>query len=223
MTAHTDTDSPAGTFAQTLRERSYDMHQQAEGASFTASLLDGEVSQDGYAAMVAQHLHIYTALEAVADVLRNDPIAGRFITERLNRAPELHRDLQFLLGPDWRREAEMLPATVRYVARIHEIADWPAGFVAHHYTRYLGDLSGGLAIGKRVARAYQLPEGSPGVSFYRFTEIESPKRFKDTYRAELDTLPWTAAERERVIDEVLRAYRHNTEVFAELANLEGLT
>ena len=29
--------------------------------------------------------------------------------------------------------------------------------------------------------------------------------------------PWDAAERERVIDEVLLAYRFNTEVFADLA------
>lgn len=30
-------------------------------------------------------------------------------------------------------------------------------------------------------------------------------------------MPWDAAERERVIDEVLLAYRFNTELFADLA------
>jgi heme oxygenase len=32
------------------------------------------------------------------------------------------------------------------VQRIHETAARPGGFVAHHYTRYLGDLPGGQVI-----------------------------------------------------------------------------
>ncbi|GAA1828589.1 biliverdin-producing heme oxygenase [Actinomadura chokoriensis] len=30
--------------------------------------------------------------------------------------------------------------------------DWPA----HHYTRYLGDLSGGQVIGARIVRGYRI-------------------------------------------------------------------
>ena len=41
--------------------------------------------------------------------------------------------------------------------------------------------------------------------------------FKEVYREQLDAAPWDAAEQERVIDEVLLAYRFNTELFEDLA------
>ena len=58
---------------------------------------------------------------------------------------------------------------------------------------------------------------SNGVGFYLFDEIADPQEFKQTYRDELDRVTWDAAERERVIDEVLLAYRFNTELFDDLA------
>jgi heme oxygenase len=38
----------------------------------------------------------------------------------------------------------------------------------------------------------------------------------------LDAAPWDSAEQERVIDEVLRAYRFNTELFEDLARAKGV-
>ena len=40
---------------------------------------------------------------------------------------------------------------------------------------------------------------------------------KQVKREQLDAAPWDAAEAERVIDEVLLAYRFNTDLFADLA------
>jgi heme oxygenase len=62
---------------------------------------------------------------------------------------------------------------------------------------------------------------SNGVGFYLFDEIADPKEFKQTYRDELDRVTWDAAERERVIDEVLLAYRFNTELFDDLARAKA--
>ena len=56
-----------------------------------------------------------------------------------------------------------------------------------------------------------------GIGFYLFAEIADPKAFKDVYREQLDAAPWDAAEQERVIDEVLLAYRFNTDLFEDLA------
>lgn len=206
------------SFSQALRARSWDMHRQAEGASFMSSLMDGQVDRAGYAAMVTQHLFIYEALEGVAETLREDSVAGPFITDDLTRLPSIRADLAFLMGPEWAGAAVPLDSTRRYVEQVRATASWPAGFVAHHYTRYLGDLSGGLAIGATVARTYGFVPGGDGVRFYRFERVAKPKVFKDEYRARLDSVPWTADERDRVIDEVLAAYRLNTEVFAELGS-----
>lgn len=201
------------TFSQALRERSWDLHRRAEGAGFMSALMDGRIDRSGYAAMVTQHLFIYEALEAVAESMRDDPVAGPFVSDQLTRVPSIRADLAHLLGPDAVDDLQPLPATRRYAERIRVTAQWPGGFVAHHYTRYLGDLSGGLAIGATIARTYGFESGGDGVRFYRFQGITKPKLFKDEYRARLDTAPWSPDERDRVIDEVLVAYQLNTEVF----------
>jgi len=181
-----------------------------------SSLLRGERSRDDYISLVAQHYFIYRALEAATDRMRTDPVASRFISDRLTRLPALESDLAFLIGDDWRERIAPLPSTARYVARIEEVGStWPGGFVAHHYTRYLGDLSGGLHIGRVIKRQFGFETN--GIGFYVFGDIADPAAFKDVYRQELDAAPWDEAEKERVIGEVLLAYRFNTEVFEDLA------
>ena len=96
---------------------------------------------------------------------------------------------------------------------------WVGGFVAHHYTRYLGDLSGGLFIGKLMQRRFGFDTN--GIGFYIFADIADPKEFKEHYRVQLDSAPWDEAEKERVIDEVLLAYRFNTELFEDLARAKA--
>ncbi len=55
-----------------------------------------------------------------------------------------------------------------------------------------------------------------GVGFYVFDDIADPRAFKDVYREQLDAVPWDDEERERVVDEVLRAYQFNTDLFQDL-------
>jgi heme oxygenase len=60
-----------------------------------------------------------------------------------------------------------------------------------------------------------------GILFYLFDQIADPKSFKETYREQLDAAGWDDAERERVIGEVLNAYRLNTEVFEDLSRAKA--
>ncbi|MGW9114078.1 biliverdin-producing heme oxygenase [Microbacterium sp. NPDC055683] len=203
-----------------IRTRSQAAHSSSEGAGFMSSLLRGERTRDDYISLVAQHYFIYSALEAATERMRDEPVAARFISDKLTRLPALEADLAFLLGGGWRERIAPLPATARYVARIEQVgATWAGGFVAHHYTRYLGDLSGGLHIGRVIRRQFGFETN--GIGFYLFGDIADPTAFKDHYRDELDAAPWDDAEKERVIDEVLLAYRFNTEVFEELAIERG--
>ncbi|MCC4909479.1 heme oxygenase (biliverdin-producing) [Microbacterium sp. cx-59] len=208
------------SFSAALRERSSGAHSGSEGAGFMSDLIKGEGTRDDYINLVAQHWFIYEALEGAADRMRRDPVASVFISEKLTRLPALEADLEFLVGPDWRERIAPLPTTQRYVDRIRQVgATWAGGFVAHHYTRYLGDLSGGLFIGKLMQRRFGFDTN--GIGFYIFGDIADPKAFKDVYRLQLDAVPWDDDERERVIDEVLQAYRFNTELFEDLARAKA--
>lgn len=86
--------------------------------------------------------------------------------------------------------------------------------MAHHYVRYLGDLSGGQAIGRMLDRAFGL--GGAGLSFYDFPM--RPKPYKDAYRARLDELGLSSRENVRIVDEVKIAFGLNQAVFDELSD-----
>jgi heme oxygenase len=207
-------------FSQALRERTRGGHSASEGANFMDDLMTGKGSRDDYISLVAQHYFIYAALEAAAEKMKDDANAAAFITPQLTRLPALEADLLFLLGDDWRSLIAPLPTTTRYVDRIETVAaTWSGGFIAHHYTRYLGDLSGGQIIRTLMQRQFGFETN--GVGFYLFDQIAKPKEFKDVYRAQLDAVTWSEEERERVIDEVMVAYRFNTELFVDLADAKA--
>jgi heme oxygenase len=204
-------------FSQALRERTWSGHGESEGAGFMHDLMTGTGTREDYVALVVQHYIVYEAIESAAERFRDNPEARPFLSDQLTRMPALEADLAFLLGDDWRGQIAPLPTTERYVARIREIEaeGWAGGFVAHHYTRYLGDLSGGQAIGRLMKRHFGFETN--GILFYLFDQIADPKAFKETYREQLDAAAWDAVERERVIDEVIYAYRLNTELFEDLS------
>jgi heme oxygenase (biliverdin-producing, ferredoxin) len=140
------------------------------------------------------------------------------VLDELNRVPHLKADLGQLIGDGWPAQASRLrvPATERYVTRIREAASWPGGFIAHHYVRYLGDLSGGQVILSGITRIYG-PGSHRYTRFYVFDGIGKLKPFRDRYRELLDRAPLTPAEQQRVITEAVTAFELNTAVFADLA------
>jgi heme oxygenase len=207
-------DGPKG-FHQVLRERSWAHHQTAEGSGFLDLLLKGELNRDAYIEMTAQHYWMYEVLEEAAAVMRENPVAAPFCPAELTRMPALERDMEFLVGADWKTKHPANPANVRYRERMREMCfDWPGGFVAHHYTRYLGDMSGGQWIAKRMRKLYDLP-GNQGSEFYVFDQLGDLDEFKNGYRASMDNAPWDADEQERVIQEVLWAYDINSAVLTD--------
>jgi heme oxygenase len=166
--------------------------------------------------MLGQHYFVYQVLEEAADFMRSDLIAGPFVSDRLPRLPALESDLRHYLGENWAKTIRPSAATKRYQARLREVCfDWPGGFVAHHYTRYLADLSGGQAIRSITSRRLG-STGGEGFAFLTFDDIPNKQTFKNAYRTLLDTAGWDAGEQQRIIAEVRRAYRLNVSVLDEL-------
>src|SRR5688572_29291552 len=130
-------------------------HDAAQGSGFLDALTAGTLPRQAYADLVAQHWFIYETLERAAEVMAGDPVAGAFVFPELTRLPALNADIAALFGPE--PQLSELPATQEYCERLRAVAfDRPWGFIAHHYTRYLGDLSGGQYLGPAIARAYGL-------------------------------------------------------------------
>ncbi|MWV51156.1 biliverdin-producing heme oxygenase [Rathayibacter sp. VKM Ac-2803] len=203
-------------FSEALRERIGQSGADDEGAAFMTALMTGSGSRDDYIAMISQHYFVYEALEAVADSMADDPVAAVFLSPQLTRLPAIAEDLRFLVGEDWRERIAPLPSTAEYVERIRTVADgWSGGFIAHHYTRYLGDLSGCAIVRTLLQRRFGFETN--GVGFFLYAEIAAPSAFRAVYREQLDAAGWDDAERDRVIAEVAEAYRLTSELFRELA------
>jgi heme oxygenase len=209
------------SFSTRLRTFDWLDHQAAAADRYGSALVAGELGRERYADHLAQHYLIYEVLEQAAAAMRTDPVAGPFVDDALSRLPALRADLTFLLGPGWARQITPRRATDEYRARIREVC-WrtPAWFIAHHYTRCLGDLSRGLLIGEAVAKAYGLT-GGEGTAFYRFDAIRDPHGYESAYRLRLDALPLDETARAGLVGEVAVAHRHTYAVLAELAREPG--
>lgn len=143
------------SFSTVIRTASHEQHVEAETSTFMSDLLGGRLGVDAYARYTEQLWFVYEALETGAGRLASDAVAGPFIQAELFRLPALERDLEHLRGADWRSGLTALPATQAYADRVRECAEeWPAGYIAHHYTRYLGDLSGGQIIRDKAERTW---------------------------------------------------------------------
>lgn len=200
--------------AALIREASAEDHRATESRGFITRLMGGSLSLADYTRYLAQFGWVYEALESRAtdDVPVFDPL--------LRRLPRIEADLAALGATDWRAEFAPLPATRAYAEHLRGLVnsadplDHTVRYLAHHYSRYLGDLSGGQAIAALVARHYgATPEQ---LSFYDFSELGNVVQAKRDYRDRLNALALDAVQIDALIAEVAVAFRSNGAIFDEL-------
>jgi heme oxygenase len=194
-------------FSQLLRERTAGVHAEAENAPFLLALAHGRVTRAGVIGLLQRLLPVYDALEGLAPRWADDPAVGPLLVPGLARSGRLRRDLA-ALGAD---PTVHSVAARDYAARIVLAgATSPQAYVAHHYTRYLGDLSGGQIISAALRRELDLE-----LEFLSFPQLRGPA-VKRSYREHLDALPWSLAEQDAAVAEAGVAFAHNRAIAAEL-------
>mgnify|MGYP005843144573 CR=1 FL=1 len=202
--------------ATLLREGTKKSHTMAENVGFVKCFLKGVVEKTSYRKLVSNLYFVYQAMEEEMAKLTDHPIVGQIYFSELNREKSLEKDLYYYYGPNWRQEIKLSPAGSAYVQRIHTIASQqPELLVAHSYTRYLGDLSGGQILKKIAQQAMNLEEGS-GTAFYEFENISDEKAFKTQYRQALNELDVDQATADQIVVEANEAFKMNMKMFQEL-------
>ncbi len=202
--------------ASQLREGTKKSHTMAENTGFVSCFLKGVVDKMSYRRLVANLYVLYSAMEEEIGRLKDHPVVGPIAFDALNRKAVLEQDMAFYFGSDWRQQLQPTPGAVEYVNRVRQVArETPELLVGHHYTRYIGDLSGGQILKNIAQKAMNLGEHD-GLRFYEFDAIDDEKAFKVNYRATLDHLPIDQAMADRIVEEANHAFHLNMKMFQEL-------
>ena len=202
------------TFSKKIKKDTSKSHSMAENTGFVTNFLAGVVDKESYKQLIADFYFIYTALEEQVDKFKDDPFIAPIAFDELKRVPALEKDCEFYWGENWRNTISPTDACKNYVKRVRKIS--PKFLVGHHYTRYLGDLSGGQIL-RNIANKSMNLDGK-GLAFYDFEGIPNAKGFKERYRHALDNLPITWSDGELIINEANYAFKLNMDVFDEIGS-----
>lgn len=201
-------------------------HQAAEDVHFVKNFVQGKIDRTLYADMILGLAHVYAKLELLLEEHASVSFPTCHFPDKLNRTAALREDVDFWHGihTSSLSSLPMSPATRDYIDRLDAIAATnPLLLLAHAYTRYLGDLSGGKVLARVARRALNLGKHD-GLAFYDFEHIPSAKVFKDEYRRALDNLNLTSQDVHALVQEANVAFLLNMRLFEELdvkANVPG--
>lgn len=207
--------------SELLAEGTKEAHDRAENCQFVKDFLRGRIKRELFKRGTAALYFVYSAMEEEIEKNKDHHhIAPIYFPVELHRREALAQDLEYFYGEDWENQISLSAGTKPYVDRIHEVGEKdPVLLVAHSYTRYMGDLSGGQILKKVAQRALKLPSTGEGLNFYQFEGIHSHKGFKQLYRSRMNELELDAETKDKIVDESNQAFGFNMMVFTELEEL----
>jgi len=208
MMAATADDPPAAGIVTALYLRTKTLHVEAERTGIFRDLLRGEASRDGYVLLLRNLLPAYLAMEQGLERHRDSAHLGPLAAYRLNRAAAIEADLMELCGSRWNSQVPLLEAAELYANRIAKAAEGHGTrLIAHAYTRYLGDFSGGQILRRLLTRSLRLRRSE--LSFYDFPRFPDLDALKSDYRRTLDRAGAQLADAEAVVEEGAAAFSCN--------------
>uniref|UniRef100_A0A803VT96 heme oxygenase (biliverdin-producing) n=1 Tax=Ficedula albicollis TaxID=59894 RepID=A0A803VT96_FICAL len=204
--------------SELLKEGTKESHDRAENTQFVKDFLKGRIKKELFKLATVALYFTYSALEEEMDHNKDNPVfAPLYFPVELHRREALAKDLKYFYGEEWKEKIQCSEATQQYVDRIHHVGQHePELLVAHAYTRYMGDLSGGQVLKKVAQRALKLPSTEEGIKFYVFDNISNAQQFKQLYRARMNALDLDKNTKERIVEEANKAFRFNMQDGKEL-------
>ncbi|KAI8886696.1 hypothetical protein K501DRAFT_213212 [Backusella circina FSU 941] len=218
--------------ASAMREGTKIVHSAAENSVFTKRFLSGDISTDEYGRYINSLYFVYKTMERLLNKHKDDPVIQKvYFPNELSREKTLLKDLEYYYGKDRLSEviddSNITPAVVAYMKSLEDAASRnPALLIAHSYSRYLGDLSGGQILAKRLKKhvlKIDITDASwesyEGLEFYNFDHIGNHNEFKNHYRQCLDTASVTQNIKDLIVKEAIHSFELNIALFNEVQYL----
>jgi heme oxygenase (biliverdin-producing, ferredoxin) len=198
-----------------MRVRTQDLHRRAERSGIVNDVLRGKASRHGYALLLRNLLPAYEQLEAGLEAHGQTQPVRAAARPELYRSAAIRSDLDALVGGEWERVLDLLPSGKDYERRVIAAAEQGGvALIAHAYTRYCGDLSGGQILKRLLGRAPGLQPNE--LSFYDFPDIPDQEAFKQQYRNDIDASAAAIADPMVVVSEAMVAFELNIAVSEEV-------
>lgn len=224
------------SMASLLRVGTSQAHEAAEHSQGGVRLVKGELDKEEYVYFLMMMWHVYTELERGLEKHASYPtLQPTYNPALLSRTPSLSQDISYLLGvPEaaWQTHpshSSLMTSPPKcfteYTTRLRELSESadPTCLLAHAYVRYLGDMSGGQFIGRRIAKAYDLDmDQGDGVRFYDFKKLDSNesanmgdlKKIKEWYRDGMNAgIGDDTTLKAAVLEEANMAFKMNASIF----------
>ncbi|EPB92498.1 hypothetical protein HMPREF1544_00511 [Mucor circinelloides 1006PhL] len=218
--------------ASAMREGTKVVHRAAETSVFTKRFLKGDINADEYGRYINSLYFVYKYMEELLEQYKDHMVVSIIhFPHELNRRESLEKDLEFFYGQE--RVAEltnpdtMTPAVKKYVQALKDACEKsPALLIAHSYSRYLGDLSGGQILSKRLKKhVLHLDENdsswdtTEGLNFYHFNNLGNQTDFKNFYRERLNAAKVDQQTRDLIVSEAVFSFELNIQLFDEIQEL----
>lgn len=168
-------------FTETLREQTKELHLAAEQTEFMKQMFIGGLPLSKYLEYLMSLEKIYSVLEyEIRDSIDSDIILSVFDT-RLERSALISKDIKAIARKHVlkRSTIDIINEYVKYIKSSNEVE-----LLAHHYIRYLGDLSGGQMISKLLQRSYSFSDNQ--TLFYKF-DLDA-KQYREEYKTRLNDI-----------------------------------
>lgn len=176
-----------------LKDLTWEHHKEAERQEFAKILISGKIHPDFYATYLWNQHKKYDIMEALAGALGLLEGLGD-----IRRKMRIEQDFAEL----WKHNEPpvIVPSTEEYIMHMKELIGKPRELVAHIYVLYMGDLSGGQLIKRKV----------PGEG--RMYEFDlDVKEVKERIRSMID---------DDMADEARWVFASSTKLFQELMELD---
>uniref|UniRef100_A0A8C8GY58 Heme oxygenase n=1 Tax=Oncorhynchus tshawytscha TaxID=74940 RepID=A0A8C8GY58_ONCTS len=222
-----DMQNPGRDLSEQIKASTKEIHVRAENTQLMLSYQKGQITLPGFHIMNGLECLLFNFLHTLEEEMDRNAshpgVAPIYFPQELARLETLERDLEHFFGQEWQKRVIIPAATHRYTQRLRKIGEGnPKLLVAHAYTRYLGDLSGGQVLGKITQKSIGLSSGE-GLSFFSFPGVSSPNRFKQLYRSRMNSIELTKEERDGVLEEAIMAFDLNIQVFDDLQKMLRVT
>jgi heme oxygenase len=208
--------------AQRMRERTASLHRQAERSGIVCALLSGNATVAEYALYLRNLVPAYQAMELALRRHRARTGFAYLAQRSLHRAELIVTDLDDLAGSCWGAALPLLPAGERYAAALTQAGGGSGELlIAHAYTRYLGDLSGGQILRGRLLRHFG-PDFR-ATAFTEFPAITAIGDFVAGFRSALNEAGEAVTDPDLIVEEAAVAFQMNIRLSEDVASFSRHT